>query len=141
MKKRIIPVVKGLLLLLVLAWCLHIAACVLYDGPVVFTFSVQPGAIRSQLNQRWRILNFTDASCTDGDIHAPGLSVPIRWYTSHVPAFFSFGTDAYALCLVPADAERNGSDICQLYLGTPRAIDSVTRRYAVGESLSLAGDE
>lgn len=141
MKKGIIRTVKGLLLLLALAWCLHIAACVLYDGPVTFTFSVQPGDIRSQLNQRWRILDFTDAGCTDGDTYVPGSSVPLRWYTSRVPAYISFGTDAYALCLVPADADRNGSDTCHLYLGTPRAIDSVTRRYAVGETSSLAGEE
>lgn len=124
-----------LLTLLILAAVLHVAACVLYDGPVVLTLSVGPApeGIEAFLNDQLRLIHadFQYIGHSTHDLTAPEASVPFRWYSSRLPEYASLGTNASVLCLVSCDSSQTTVASATVYIGTDRAIDSVTRRYAV----------
>ena len=134
MKKHLRIFFIALLTLLILAAVLPVAASVLYDGPVVLTISSGPApeGIEAFLNNQLRFIHtdFRYIGHSTHDLHAPEASIPMLWYASLLPGYASLGTDASVLCLVSCDSSQTIVDSATAYIGTDRAIDSLTRRYA-----------
>ena len=124
----------ALLALLILAIILPVAASVLYDGPVVLTMpsGLAPEGIEAFLNNQLQLIHtdFRYIGHSTHDLHTPEASIPMLWYASPLPGYVSLGTDASVLCLVSCDASQTIVDSATAYIGTDRAIDSLTRRYA-----------
>lgn len=134
MEKRLRIFFIALLTLLILAAILPVAASVLYDGPVVLTLSSGPApeGIEAFLNNQLQLIHadFRYIGHSTHDLHTPEALVPMLWYASPLPGYVTLGTDASVLCLVSCDASRTSVDSATAYIGTDRAIDSLTRRYA-----------
>ena len=134
MEKRLRIFFVALLTLLILAAVLPVAASVLYDGPVVLTLSSGPApeGIEAFLNNQLRFIHadFQYIGHSTHDLNTPEASIPMLWYASPLPGYASLGTDASVLCLVSCDSSQTIVDSATAYIGTDRAIDSLTRRYA-----------
>ena len=74
--------------------------------------------------------NFEYIGYSTDDIDLPDTPMSFSWYTSSLPSYFSLGTDSYILCLVHFDSDKNQFDYVNTYIGSSKAIDSVTRRYS-----------
>lgn len=133
-KSRVRLFVIVLLLLLLLIFILHIIASVLYDGPISLTFMPDDTTsdIESFINQKLPFLNahLEYIGYSTHDIDSPDTPIFFSWYTSSLPGFLSLGTDAYILCLVHFDLDEGGFDSVNAYIGSSKAIDSVTGRYS-----------
>ncbi|MBR6571256.1 MAG: hypothetical protein IKK75_12470 [Clostridia bacterium] len=134
MKKSIRTIITGAFFMLMLLFILHIAASVLFDGPVDLSFALEktPDNIALFLNEKMALLqaDFEYIGCSTGDINASDGNILFSWYTSRLPAYLSLGTDAYVLCLAHFDSRQNEFDYAHVYIGSPKAIDSMVRRYA-----------
>ena len=134
MKNHLRILLIALLTLLILATVLHVAASVLYDGPVVLTLSAgsAPEGIEAFLNDQLRLIraDFQYIGHSTHDLSTPDAFVPFRWYTARLPGYASLGTDTSVLCLVSCDSSQTMVTSATAYIGTDRAIDSLTRRYA-----------
>ena len=135
MEKRLRIFFIALLALLILAAVLPVAASVLYDGPVVLTMpsGLAPEGIEAFLNNQLRLIHpdFRYIGHSTHDLNTPEASIPMRWYASPLPGYASLGTDASVLCLVSSETSQTSVNSATAYIGTDRAIDSLTRRYAV----------
>lgn len=124
----------ALLALLLLATVLPVAASLLYDGPLVLTLSSGPASegIEAFLNNQLQLIHadFRYIGYSTRDLHAPEASIPMLWYASPLPGYVTLGTDASVLCLVSCNSSQTIVDSATAYIGTDRAIDSLTRRYA-----------
>ena len=134
MEKRLRIFFVALLTLLILAAVLPVAASLLYDGPVVLTISSGPApeGIEAFLNNQLCFIHadFQYIGHSTHDLNTPEASIPMLWYASPLPGYVSLGTDASVLCLVSCDSSQTIVDPATAYIGTDRAIDSLTRRYA-----------
>ena len=134
MEKRLRIFFVALLALLILAAFLPVAASVLYDGPVVLTLSSGPApeGIKAFLNNQLQLIHtdFRYIGHSTHDLHTPEASVPLLWYASPLPGYVTLGTDASVLCLVSSETSQTSVNSATAYIGTDRAIDSLTRRYA-----------
>jgi len=136
MKKSIYSVAKALIILFLLAFVLHIVASVLFDWPITLSFSSEiisdNDNVESFLNKKMSLLNtnFEYIGYSTDDIDLPDTPMSFSWYTSSLPSYFSLGTDSYILCLVHFDSDKNQFDYVNTYIGSSKAIDSVTRRYS-----------
>ena len=88
--------------------------------------------VESFLNKKMSLLNtnFEYIGYSTDDIDLPNTPMSFSWYTSSLPSYFSLGTDAYILCLVHFDSDKNQFDYVNTYIGSSKAIDSITRRYS-----------
>jgi len=134
MEKRLRIFFIALLALLLLATVLPVAASVLYDGPVRLTLSSGPApeGIEAFLNNQLQLIHtdFRYIGHSTHDLHTPEASVPLLWYASPLPGYVTLGTDASVLCLVSCNSSQTIVDSATAYIGTDRAIDSLTRRVA-----------
>lgn len=133
MEKRLRIFFVALLTLLLLAAVLPVAASVLYDGPVRLTLSsgLAPEGIEAFLNNQLQLIHadFRYIGHSTHDLNTPEASIPMRWYASPLPGYASLGTDASVFCLVSCNSSQTIVDSATAYIGTDRAIDSLTRRY------------
>ena len=134
MEKRLRIFFIALLALLLLAVILPVAASLLYDGPVVLTISSGPApeGIEAFLNGQLHLIHadFRYIGHSTHDLHTPEASVPLLWYASPLPGYVTLGTDASVLCLVSSETSQTSVNSATAYIGTDRAIDSLTRRYS-----------
>ena len=134
MEKRLRIFFVALLVLLILAAVLPVAASVLYDGPVVLRLSsgLAPEGIEAFLNGQLQLIqtDFRYIGHSTHDLCTSEAHEPLLWYASPLPGYIMLGTDASVLCLVSCDSSQTIVDSATAYIGTDRAIDSLTRRYA-----------
>lgn len=134
MRKSIYWIIRALIVILVFAIVSHVIASVLFDGPITFSFTLENTTddIVSCLNKKTSLLrtNFEYVGYSTHDINSPDTPISFFWYTSPLPVYIAVGTDTYVLCLVHFDRVRNEFDYVNTYIGSSRAIDSVTRRYS-----------
>ena len=113
---------------------LHMIASVLYDGPITRRFVIDGSFddLESYLEAKGFPfgLSLEYIGYSTGNIDSPDPNVLLYWYTSELPCYLSLGTDAYVLCLAHFDDTSNNIDYIDAYIGSSRAIDSVTRRYS-----------
>ena len=134
MIKRLGTLTLIMLILFMLFFALHIFACIFYDAATEFTLPISssPTDIESYLNKKLWLANahFGYIGYSTQDTHVPDEPTFFSWYTSDLPPYLTFGAEACMFCLVHSDSSRSEFDYATVYIGSPRAVDSVTLRYA-----------
>ena len=134
MMKRLATLALVCLFLFVGCAALRIIAEVVYDWPITLTLRADDPAENAgaflqrklwYLGAEFRYIGYSTEGYWKSDD-----PIYFEWYEAELPGYMTLGAEAMAQCLVHREGSGSGFDYVEVYCGSPRAIDNLTRGYS-----------